>query len=179
MFINKQTKQYPVTEQQIRLENPNVSFSVPFYPPEDYAVVFPAPKPTYDVVNQGVRELQPVLTSKGHYEQVYEVYDLPEDVVLANQQQAFQQKLKQFDDALVNLFEEQAKSKRYDSRITCALRAGYAGPFQAEGQAFASWMDTCNALAYQILAEVQAGTRPEPANVEEFLALFPPITWPE
>jgi hypothetical protein len=176
MFINKQTKQYPVTEQQIRLENPNVSFSVPFYPPEDYAVVFPAPKPVYDAVTQGVRELQPVLTSKGHYEQVYEVYDLPEDVVLANQQQAFQQKLKQFDDALVNLFEEQAKSKRYDSRITFMVRAGFPGPYQAEAIKFATWVDSCNVFAYKYLEDVVSGIKPIP-TLDEFLSSLPELIW--
>lgn len=80
--------------------------------------------------------------------------------------------------AMDNLFDSTAQSKRYDTRITCALRAGYTGPFQAEGQAFASWMDTCNALGYTMLAQVQAGTRPMPATVDEALALLPAMVWP-
>lgn len=82
-------------------------------------------------------------------------------------------------DAMTALFDATAQARRYDNRITCALRAGYAGPFQAEGQAFATWMDTCNALGYTMLAEVQAGTRPMPATVEDALALLPPMEWPE
>ena len=80
--------------------------------------------------------------------------------------------------AMDNLFNTTAQSKHYDNRITCALRAGYAGPFQAEGIAFATWMDGCNALAYSMLAEVQAGTRPMPANTDQALALLPPMVWP-
>lgn len=80
--------------------------------------------------------------------------------------------------AMTQMFDTEAQSRRYDNRITCALRAGYTGPFQAEGQAFATWMDECNALGYQMLAEVQAGIRPMPASVTSALALLPPMVWP-
>lgn len=86
--------------------------------------------------------------------------------------------VKDFDNALTTYFDKTAQSRKYDNRITCALRAGYTGPFQSEGNAFAIWMDTCNALAYRILAEVQAGTRPAPKTIPEFIALFPEIVWP-
>ena len=80
--------------------------------------------------------------------------------------------------AMESLFDATAQSKHYDNRITCALRAGYQGPFQAEGRAFAEWMDGCNALAYQMLAEVQAGTRQMPVNTDQALALLPVMVWP-
>lgn len=83
-----------------------------------------------------------------------------------------------FDSALTEHLDSVAKEKRYDNRITCALRAGYQGPFQAEGQAFASWMDTCNALAYQIMSDVQSGKRIVPASAEAFLSEFPEMVWP-
>lgn len=80
--------------------------------------------------------------------------------------------------AMEQLFDATAQSRRYDNRITCALRAGYPGPFQAEGAAFATWMDTCNATAYQMLAEVHAGTRPMPATTADALSLLPTMEWP-
>lgn len=83
----------------------------------------------------------------------------------------------EFDAALTAHLDSTARARRYDNRITCALRAGYPGPFQAEGQAFALWMDTCNAQAYQTLAAVQAGTAPVP-TVAEFIASLPAMTWP-
>lgn len=82
-----------------------------------------------------------------------------------------------FDSALTEHLDSVANEKRYDNRITCALRAGYPGPFQAEGQAFASWMDTCNALAYQIMSDVQSGKRQPPDSVAAFLAEFPQMVW--
>lgn len=71
-----------------------------------------------------------------------------------------------------------ARARGYDSRVTCALRAGYPGPFQAEGQAFAQWMDACYATGQQALAAVLAGQRPMPTT-EAFFDELPPMVWPE
>ena len=83
-----------------------------------------------------------------------------------------------FDNALTQHLDKTAQAKRYDNRITCALRAGYPGPFQAEGQAFAAWMDTCNAQAYSLLAEVQSGVRPLPESTQALIDALPPMVWP-
>ena len=86
--------------------------------------------------------------------------------------------MQDFDSALTAHLDNTARSRKYDNRVTCALRAGYPGPFQAEGQAFAQWMDACNAFAYQLLAEVEAGNTPAPQTVEEFISSLPVISWP-
>ena len=83
-----------------------------------------------------------------------------------------------FDAALVAHLDATARERRYDNRVTCALRAGYPGPFQAEGIAFASWMDQCNALAYNLLAEVVAGARPMPDSPQALIDLMPAMEWP-
>lgn len=83
-----------------------------------------------------------------------------------------------FDVALTAHLDATAQAKRYDNRITCMVRAGFAGPFQAEGQAFAAWGDTCNAFAYALMAEVLAGTAPMPASTADFVAMLPEMVWP-
>ena len=83
-----------------------------------------------------------------------------------------------FDAALVAHLDATARERRYDNRVTCALRAGYPGAFQAEGIAFAGWMDQCNVLAYQLLAEVVAGTRPLPSSPQALIDLMPAMVWP-
>lgn len=70
-----------------------------------------------------------------------------------------------------------AGQRRYDNRFTCSLRAGFAGPFQAEGQAFAAWMDQCNMTGYTIMQEVKLGQRPVP-SAAELIAAMPTIEWP-
>ena len=70
-----------------------------------------------------------------------------------------------------------AKSRRYDSIHTAALRAGYPGPFHDEGVAFASWMDQCNAIGYQIMAEIESGQRVAP-TIDEYIAMLPELVFP-
>ena len=107
----------------------------------------------------------------GRWEIRWEIIPLPEEVRAANLK-------KKFETALDNHLDNVARQKRYDNRFTCALRAGYPGPFQAEGQAFAAWMDSCNAMAYQILFDVQQGLRLPPASIEEFIGSMPAMVWP-
>lgn len=82
-----------------------------------------------------------------------------------------------YDAALGVHFDSVAAQRNYNSRNTAALRAGYPGPFQAEGLAFAQWMDNCNMQALQTLADVRAQTRIAP-TIEEFIAELPSISWP-
>lgn len=87
-YINTSTDQYPVSEQDIRRAFPNTSFPTPFIPPHEYEYVFPAPQPSYDTITEAAREIEPLLTDKGHYEQQWEVVSLystqeEEDAALA------------------------------------------------------------------------------------------------
>lgn len=75
MYINTQTLQVK-TESEIRSINPNTSFPVPFVAPEEYAYVFPSPKPDYNPIIQSITELTPELTLKGTWEQRWEVVEL-------------------------------------------------------------------------------------------------------
>lgn len=79
---------------------------------------------------------------------------------------------------LENYFDSKAKERKYDNRYTCSLRAGYAGPFQAEGIAFATWMDNCNAFGYQLMETVKNGIRMLPTE-EELISLLPELVWPQ
>lgn len=79
--------------------------------------------------------------------------------------------------ALEARYDQEAQTKRYDNRFTCALRAGYPGPFQSQGIAFGSWMDDCNAYAYEQMDLVLAGERPMPTTAE-LVSELPPMVWP-
>lgn len=77
---------------------------------------------------------------------------------------------------LEEMYDQKAQQRHYDNRYTCALRAGYASAFQAEGTAFAQWMDACNAHAYTVMATVMAGQRAIP-TWEELAAELPEAPW--
>lgn len=145
-----------------------------------YFNVFPlyaTDPPTYDPLTQiCIRDGCELVGDQWQYK--WRVDDLPAEQVAINQANAYTAKLAAFDAALTAHLDATAQSRRYDNRITCAVRAGYTGPFQAEGQAFAAWMDTCNAQAYQLLAEVQAGTRPLPDTTQALIDVLPAMVWP-
>lgn len=67
MWINLLTMTYPLNELEIREENKETAFALPFSPPAHYAYVFPSPKPSQEAI-----EVAPVMTAKGHWEQRWE-----------------------------------------------------------------------------------------------------------
>jgi hypothetical protein len=76
-YINLQTLTQH-TESEIKALNPNTSYPTPFPVPEGYAAVFPSPQPTISET-QLAREIAPLLTTKGHYEQQWEIVDKFQD----------------------------------------------------------------------------------------------------
>ena len=82
-----------ITEGQFREMHPNTSFpkviTKEMYAEKGAAVVFPTPQPTFDPITQTTRDTQTArLTELGTYEQVWEVMDLDEETITANQAKA-------------------------------------------------------------------------------------------
>lgn len=92
-------------------------------------------------------------------------------------EQIAQVMLGKFISAMEGHYDQVAQAKKYDNHLTCTLRAGYAGPFQAEGTSFALWMDECNAYGYTEMEKVMTGVRTMP-TVAEFIAELPASPWP-
>lgn len=77
-----------------------------------------------------------------------------------------------YDNALMQIYQDTAVSMNYQSWQTCALRAYKPGPFEIECTAFYDWMESCNTLGYKILADVMEGRRIQP-TIQEFLSELP------
>lgn len=168
---------YPYALQRLPRDFPNVSFMQP-YEANDLAqfgvfAVSSVTKPEHDRMTQRVAEIAPEKQG-GAWVQRWQVVDLTD----AEKAQAQAAIIKEYTDALTRHLDAVAQAKNYDNRITCAVRAGYAGPFQAEGQAFAAWMDTCNALGYQVMADVLAGNIPMP-TAQGLIDMLPDMEWPQ
>lgn len=193
MYININTNQYPITETEIRMANPNTSFPAAFSPTAEYALVFPYPVPLHDPVIQTVREIAPVLTSKGHWEQRWEVVPRFSEYTDANgvthtvaeqEAAALAEKLKLIQDSIVeqtqNRLDAFARTRNYDGILSAATYATSTVPkFQAEGQYAVEARDSTWAKLYEILAEVEAGTRPAPTGYADVEPELPILTWPE
>ena len=163
-------ERYPYTLGDLIADQPHTSFALPLQAgdlaPYRVAVVAPVEPPPPTAYTVPVE--QAPQWADGAWRQVWTSEARPEAEVEAA-----------FVAALEAHYDATARSRRYDSRYTCALRAGYAGPFQSEGAAFAVWMDTCNAYAYSQLAAVQAGQRPPPASPAALVAELPQMVWPQ
>ena len=71
--------------------------------------------------------------------------------------------------AVQTMLDNAAKAKNYDSILSACSYAAYPNQFQAEGQEFLVKRSAVWAKCYEILGEVEAGTRPVP-TVSELLA---------
>jgi len=195
-YINIETKQYPISEQDIRLANPNTSYPQPFPVPDGYALVFPTPQPAYDPVIRIAREIAPVLTDKGTWEQQWEVaprfveYTDEQGVVhtVAEQEAAAiaadkAAKAKALQDSITQQTQQRldnfAKTRNYDSILSaCTYATSSVLTFQTEGQYCVSARDETWAKLYQIMAEVEAGTRPMPTGYADIEPELPVLAWP-
>lgn len=72
-----------------------------------------------------------------------------------------------------------ARTRNYDDILSLCTYATSAVPkFKAEGQCGVNARDATWATLYQVLADVQAGTRPTPAGYADIEPLLPALEWP-
>ena len=196
-YINTLDNTYPHSETQIRAANPQTSFPAQFRPPEGFEIVFPAPAPTPpNPVIQSVREIAPVLTAKGHYEQAYEIVDTfsdytDEDGVLhtkveqetaaltADTATKLNTLITSITTATQTRLDDFAKTRNYDGILSaCTYASSPVSKFASEGQTCVNARDNTWATLYTVMGEVQAGTIPMPTSVEDVMVLLPVLEWP-
>ena len=72
-----------------------------------------------------------------------------------------------------------ASTKNYDNILSaCTYATSDIPKFAAEGQYCVNARDATWAKAYEILAEVQTGTRPMPTSIADIEADLPVLAWP-
>lgn len=89
-----------------------------------------------------------------------------------------EQIIAQYDAAVQQRLDDFAKTRNYTNIMSAATYATSQAPkFKAEGQYAVEARDTTWAKCYEILAAVEAGSRPMP-TLDELLAELPVLTWP-
>jgi hypothetical protein len=74
--------------------------------------------------------------------------------------------------AIQAMLDTKAREHHYDDIVSACSYAAAPNPFQSEGISFVSWRGACWALCYSLMAEVQAGTRPQP-TIAQLVATMP------
>lgn len=178
MWINTETLQWPLYERDIRALYPDTSFPTPFVAPEPYAVVFQSPRPEFNAITQFVREVAPQQVD-GVWSQQWEVVDLDADQAAANQaaaDQALEDSVVRGTQARLDTF---AQTRGYDGILSaCTYSMSTVEKFATEGQYCVGARDATWAKLYEMLAEVQAGTRPKPAGYADVEPELPVLEWP-
>ena len=122
---------------------------------------------------QGTRIIKNCMTG----EEIIETYEIPDptaEEIAAQKQQIINNLTRE----LEHYYDTVAQRKNYDSRLTCALRAGLTGsPFQQEGITFGVWMDTCNQYGYTVMNACLSGERANIPTGEELIAELPVAPW--
>lgn len=179
-LIKLDTKEYPVSVTEFKERHPNVSFGVQIpFADYGYAVVFPAPAPSFDSITQHVHEIAPVLTQLGTYQQAYEVLALDDGMIATNRAVAQAAFIEAVTNSAQGRLDDFAKTRNYDGILSaCTYAASTVTKFQTEGQYCVNARDSTWATLYTVMGEVQAGTRAMPDNVAAVMALLPALVWP-
>ena len=89
-----------------------------------------------------------------------------------------EQIIAQYDAAVQQRLDDFAKTRNYTNIMSAATYATSTAPkFKAEGQYAVEARDATWAKCYEVLAAVEAGSRPMP-TLEELLAELPVLAWP-
>ena len=89
-----------------------------------------------------------------------------------------EQIIAQYDAAVQQRLDDFAKTRNYTNILSAATYATSTVPkFKAEGQYAVEARDATWAKCYEVLAAVEAGSRPMP-TLDELLAELPVLTWP-
>lgn len=84
-----------------------------------------------------------------------------------------------FTDAIQQRLDDFARTRNYDDIKSAVSYAGDPDPvFSAEGQACRNLRSATWRAAHNILAQVQAGTRPMPQSIADIEADLPALVWP-
>ena len=89
-----------------------------------------------------------------------------------------EQIIAQYDAAVQQRLDDFAKTRNYTNIMSAATYATSTAPkFKAEGQYAVEARDATWAKCYEVLAAVEAGSRPMP-TLDELLTELPVLTWP-
>lgn len=176
----QQIVQYPYSVAQLKAEHPNTSFPTNMTDEEleEFGVVrvVVTGAPEHDRLTQSVEQAQPAfIAARNRWEQQWTVRPASADEI-AQRKQALQESVVQ---ATQQRLDDFARTRNYDGILSaCTYATSTVPKFQAEGQYCVEARDATWAKLYEMLAEVEAGTRPVPTGFADVEPELPALEWP-
>ena len=93
-------------------------------------------------------------------------------MILINETKALEQAKASMESAVQSHIDSQAQALGYDGIVSACSYAGYTNEFQTEATALGVWRSAVWTKAYQVQADVEAGTIPMP-TVDELILMLP------
>lgn len=164
---------------QIRFPHTSFPSGTPDLTEFGFATLQQVPIPTYNSITHGVQEVQPVQAEDNLWYQTWEVYELSSQEVIANQA-AYEQNLREIIvNAVMKRLDDFAATRNYSNIFSaCTYVTSTVPKFQQEATYCVAARDATWVKCYEILAEVEAETRPIPSSYEDIEAELPVLSWP-
>lgn len=164
-IINTETMEWPIYQGDFEVAHPDMNVN---NPPAPFQWVYTSDQPEHNSITQGVQEVEPKQDETGKWYTQYRVYDYTASIVFDWFARNIQWKLDEF-----------AKTRGYENITSLATYSTSTNSkFIIEGQYGVQVRDQMWATLYQILAEVETGTRPMPQSFEEIEQELPQLEWP-
>jgi hypothetical protein len=179
MWINPANLQTFTTHSEIRSAFPNTSFpSVMSEEDIESVGVMPVTataQPVFDRRIEKVVELTPAQVA-GTWTQQWSVVPLDE----VEQSAMAAQIQSEIVTATQNRLDDFARTRNYDGVLSlCTYATSTNSKFKSEGEYGVEARDATWATLYEIMTEVEAGTRPMPSGYADIEAELPALVWPE
>ena len=143
---------------------------------ENFNVVkfFTAAQPAFNLTTQKVREADPICVN-GNWIQQWEIVSLDKEAAA----EKIEIITKEVIEATQQRLDAWANTRNYDGILSlCTYTASTVPKFQAEGRCGVEARDVTWARLYELLAEVDAGTRPMPGGFGDLKNELPILQWP-
>lgn len=180
LIVDGVPSRYPYTATDLIRDNPSVSFpsgvlSDALLAEWGVVALVEKPKPAYDSRTQKVVPAAPIQISGKWTERWQVVAMTPEETSQA--MQALQASIVSATEQRLDSF---AQTRNYDDIKSASDYAGCSVlKFSVEGQYCKDKRAETWARMYQLLAEIQSGTRPVPRGYEDIESELPVLAWPE
>lgn len=177
-------EKYPFTHDDLQAQHPGASVPSTWLPEfmasEGIVSVVATGQPQHNSITQTLVELSPVFSeARNRWEQQWSVVDLSVEEAAANQARADAELESSVVEQTQQRLDDFARTRNYDGILSaCTYSDSLVQRFRTEGQYCLAARDQTWAKLYEVMSEVEAGTRPMPGGYADIEPLLPALVWP-